>query len=677
MRILMLCDSLGIGGAETHILTLALGLLDGKNEVTLISAGGAYEDRLISAGAICINAPLTKRDPISIARSYKIIKRHIKGFDIIHAHTRLTSYLVHLARGKYSLPKTVVTAHLNFSSSGIGKFTKWGDMTLAVSEDIREHLVKAFGVRREQILLTKNGIDLDEYRGKMRDEKRILHISRIDGDRALVSLLLCRIAPTLLCRFCDYVIEIYGDGDMMDELRAAASEANSALGRRGVILHGATASVADALGGGGIFVGVSRAALEAMAMRLPTVIAGNEGFGGVIRKEMITNMIKTNFCARGLCAANEERLIRDITALIEDDCLYEESARLGYETVLRNYTKESMVADAMSAYRLARGRLKLSLLGYFGFGNLGDETTLRVLSEHLKQRGIEISGVISRRSSSEKSLISIIGESDALLLGGGNLLQNETSLLSLLYYASVMLMALAMKKRTLALASGVGEIRGAAATVITRLTVSRLYRIGARTRYDKEMFRRFGAERIGLMPDLCFTLARGLGSDDMSRESFLVIVKDKGRLSEDIIRHIASESGLAPIVAIISESDDKDRCRLLCKSLGTELTLIKDYDKLCEVISGCRFCVSERLHGAIFSLVAKRKCFIDTDSKKLFALYEEISLRCKSLEIPPLLSPIDGLLYGEIKEVGARSSDFEKLLNSLCDDIKSAFDTLI
>jgi len=677
MRILMLCDALGIGGAETHIVTLIKGLLKSQNEVTLICGGGIYEEKIRNAGAKLIYAPLDKRDVFSIIKSLRIIKKNLREYDVIHAHTRLSAYLASLARGGYSLPKIVVSAHLNFSEKGIGRFTEWGDITLAVSEDIKQHLIKAYGVKENRIILTKNGIDLGEYRGKLRDEKRIVHISRIDSDRSLAAFLLCKIAPRLLTRFCDYTIDIYGDGSMAEELKSAANDANDALGRRGVVLHGATANVADALSVGGIFVGVSRAALEAMAMRLPTVIAGNEGYGGILCKGNIALLEKSNLCARGLEETKEEKLMRDITALIDNQELYLRCSKFGYEAVLRHYSSDSMVTDAKNAYLLANSDLRISVLGYFGFGNLGDEKTLSLLLEILWRKGAEITGIISKASKDrkQKSFFSVIKNSDALVLGGGNLLQNETSLRSLLYYTAIMLIASAMKKRVIPIASGVGEIKGRFASFAARLAVSRCYEIGARTHCDKNEFYRLGAKSVRLMPDLCFTIEEKC--HEQNSTAFLVIFKDGKAINEDVIKAAASESGLAPIAIVISREDNKDSVKSICSSLGIKLQSVESYTELQTIISGCRFTLTEKLHGAIFSLVNHKECFVDTNTKKVFALYKEITERCTSLGVQNPLTPISELPQKNIKEAGASISDFNKLLNSLREDIESSLDAMI
>ena len=46
MKILMLIDSLGVGGAETHVETLAQDLATLGCEVVVASSGGAIADKL-------------------------------------------------------------------------------------------------------------------------------------------------------------------------------------------------------------------------------------------------------------------------------------------------------------------------------------------------------------------------------------------------------------------------------------------------------------------------------------------------------------------------------------------------------------------------------------------------------------------------------------------------------
>ena len=50
MKILMLCDSMDCGGAETHVLTLSSALVARGHEVYIVSRGGRLVKELLRAG---------------------------------------------------------------------------------------------------------------------------------------------------------------------------------------------------------------------------------------------------------------------------------------------------------------------------------------------------------------------------------------------------------------------------------------------------------------------------------------------------------------------------------------------------------------------------------------------------------------------------------------------------
>ena len=50
MKVLLLIDGLDIGGAETHVLTLARALKKKGVDISLISAGGAFAKALTDDG---------------------------------------------------------------------------------------------------------------------------------------------------------------------------------------------------------------------------------------------------------------------------------------------------------------------------------------------------------------------------------------------------------------------------------------------------------------------------------------------------------------------------------------------------------------------------------------------------------------------------------------------------
>lgn len=68
---------------------------------------------------------------------------------------------------------------------------------------------------------------------------------------------------------------------------------------------------------GDIFVGVSRAALEAMSAEKPVIVAGNEGYIGIFNNDKLETSQENNFCCRGCEMSSNELLIRDVIRLIQ------------------------------------------------------------------------------------------------------------------------------------------------------------------------------------------------------------------------------------------------------------------------------------------------------------------------------------------------------------------------
>jgi polysaccharide pyruvyl transferase CsaB len=119
------------------------------------------------------------------------------------------------------------------------------------------------------------------------------------------------------------------------------------------------------------------------------------------------------------------------------------------------------------------GAPRFLLSGYYGFGNLGDEALLEVIVSRLRARwpGCVVD-VLSGDPAQTASTFRVeatprmdfgrvrdaIERADVVLSGGGGLLQNVTSLRSLLYYSNVIRTAIRAGKPTMVFAQSVGPL---------------------------------------------------------------------------------------------------------------------------------------------------------------------------------------------------------------------------
>lgn len=128
--------------------------------------------------------------------------------------------------------------------------------------------------------------------------------------------------------------------------------------------------------------------------------------------------------------------------------------------------------------------VRFLLSGYYGFGNLGDEALLEVIVAQLRTRfpgcGIEVLsadpehttrvyGVEAAPRMDLRAVAAAIGRADIVLSGGGGLLQNGTSLRSLLYYTGIIRTALQRKKIVVIFAQSIGPLDSLGKRMVTQL----------------------------------------------------------------------------------------------------------------------------------------------------------------------------------------------------------------
>jgi polysaccharide pyruvyl transferase CsaB len=117
--------------------------------------------------------------------------------------------------------------------------------------------------------------------------------------------------------------------------------------------------------------------------------------------------------------------------------------------------------------------VRLLISGYYGFGNLGDEALLEVIVERVRGRlpnsRLEVLSATPQATTAKygiegvprwdwREVRSAIGRADAVLSGGGGLLQNSTSLRSLIYYAGILREAIRARKKTMVFAQSIGPL---------------------------------------------------------------------------------------------------------------------------------------------------------------------------------------------------------------------------
>ena len=560
-KVLMVLMGLEIGGAETHVVELSKELHREGWDVAVVSNGGVYERELTEAGIRCYHAPLHKRNAFLMARSLGILRRVIREEqpDVVHAHARIPAFLCGILQKQMGFP-FVTSAHWVFYVNSILKrVADWGERTVAVSDDIKQYLIDNYGVPAEHISVTINGIDTEKFSPDVSGERVlrefgldanrpvISYVSRMDESRALVARQLVAIAPRLREAIPGVQLLIAGGGDVFDEIKAQADAANAAAGKNYIVMTGARTDINEIVAAGNLFVGVSRAALEAMAAEKPVIVAGNEGYIGLFGEDKLALAQSNNFCCRGCAMSNEELLYNDIINALCRLSGDERAAlgRYGRQVIQEYYSVTRMARDAEAAYReVLAEHTRVVLSGYYGFRNLGDDAILLALRDRLAETvpGATLLALSKRPAETrEKCGVEAANRFDPFAVrraikgascyvsGGGSLLQDHTSTRSLLYYAALIRMAKYYGKPIMFYANGIGPVETARDRERVRAVAEMADVITLRDTESLDALREMGVknENIRITADPVYTMPGGDCARGVERLETLGIPTEK------------------------------------------------------------------------------------------------------------------------------------------------------
>ncbi len=679
MRILMTTMQLDIGGAETHIVELSKALKRRGVDVYVASRGGAYEKELKESGIKHFTVPLNSKNPVSMKKSHRLLKKIISEykFDVVHGHARIPSFICGRLHKKMGFP-FVTTAHWVFRTGfPFNLLSNWGERSLAVSEDIKQYLIDSYGLNGDNIRVTINGIDTEKFSkdidfSDIKEEfnlgdgkRRIVYVSRMDTDRSLVAHHLIRIAEDLYKEFPDLEVVIVGGGNDYDAVKKEAEDVNKKIGSRIIITTGARTDINKFAASGDIFVGVSRAALEAMACEKPAIIAGNEGYIGIFDRDKLDVSIDTNFCCRGCKMSTPEYLAQDIRALFTEKDL-NELGKYSREIIKTRYSVETMADDALKMYTSVLTGKKINncntphpselekysvpygkgikndvvISGYYGFKNSGDDTTLKAIIKGLKLRSpnvritvlsknpIEtkrIYGVDSINRLNIPAIIKKMKQSSLLISGGGSLIQDVTSGKSLSYYLYIIKLAQRAGLKTMLYGNGIGPVLNKDKYSYIVKILNKVDAITLREPGSLKTLEEIGVDtkNTQVTADAVFSLSKEDISPDYAdkllclpsgKDYFCVSVRSWEHLAQDFedsvakaCRYVYEKHRLIPVFIPMQQSRDGAICKRIKEKTGSYAEIVRGnipYEKIASIIANSRFVIGMRLHILIYSACA-------------------------------------------------------------------------
>lgn len=288
------------------------------------------------------------------------------------------------------------------------------------------------------------------------------------------------------------------------------------------------------------------------------------------------------------------------------------------------------------------------LSGYFGFKNFGDEAILSVLINKLQQDKHRITVISSDPKYTIQSykhirsvytfkipdIIGAISKSDILISGGGSLLQDVTSLKSLIYYLFIIFIALLLRKKVIIFAQGIGPINNPIGQFITKSILRHCDYVSVRDDKSKALMDKWGI-KADLLCDPIFSTKINTSNKE---EIVAVQLRNFRIMSEDFIDRLAQKvSKEFPDKSIeiysFQDSIDLEVCqrfqkaiKMLNSDIKTTLYSNLTNEEIISKISRAKYMIAMRFHAIIIGLIANSKILAINYDIKVEKLAKEFNL---------------------------------------------------
>lgn len=342
------------------------------------------------------------------------------------------------------------------------------------------------------------------------------------------------------------------------------------------------------------------------------------------------------------------------------------------------------------------------ICGYHGFSNSGDEALLWAMIDLIREKCKDVKiTVLSMHPESTSRLYGVDSiyrynlfgicklfmESDLFLFGGGSLIQDITSSRSLVYYLTILKLALMCKIKVMLYGNGIGPLNGKRNRTITRNILNKVDLITLRDDLSDKLLCEIGVNvpPIKITADPAFTLralnlpdTKGLLSDarvpDGMKYAIIAVREWKSAVSgfDDILAKSLDElyekHGIAPVFVPMQYKADSEIARAIIskmKNKGYFIDKALEVPEIFSLIQGSQITVGMRLHTLIYATTLGVPVIALSYDPKVTAFMQSINQPlCLNVET---LSEVDmkQMLDRLVGELDIRRSELEKSLVDL------------
>ena len=535
MKIIHLIGGGDVGGAKSHVLSLIKEL--GKHiEVTLISyRKGPFHDDAVSMG-IDARVISTGSIIVDIKKTLELVRKN--QYDVIHSHGAKANMIASIIRGITGIP-VVTTIHSDYRLDYMHNFLKqmtFGVINMIAIRKIGYHIGVSDSYRNmlisrkfnpQNIFTVYNGIPFDDHIPPCTRRELFERYNIPFPEDSILVVIMARLDPVkdheTFIRAAAEVSRvnpkvrfiIAGPGD---ELRPRLEQFAEKMGVRDRICF--TGMINEPYD---LFQVIDINVLTSISESFPyAILEGARCSRATVSTRVggLADLIESGVNGYLVDPGDWKALAGHILELSAEGIKLAKMGRLLRDKAEKPFSLEHMCKTQLDIYeRILRlenrkksdGKLyDIAILGYIGYKNSGDEAILKSVVQSFRERNPDLSFMVFSRKPGETMqdnevysanrfslyhVIKALKRTRLFLAGGGNLLQDNTSTRSILYYLSMLQLAKRYKAKAMLFANGIGPINRRANQCKTAKVLNQLDAITLREPVSLEELKKMGVTR--------------------------------------------------------------------------------------------------------------------------------------------------------------------------------------
>lgn len=292
--------------------------------------------------------------------------------------------------------------------------------------------------------------------------------------------------------------------------------------------------------------------------------------------------------------------------------------------------------------------MRAVICGYYGQGNGGDEALLVSLLQMLPAQVTPLVlsgnpaqtsqryGVESCARKSIPALWRALGTSDALIWGGGSLMQDATSFANPFYYGGLMWFAQQLGLKTIAWGQGIGPLRHAPSRWLARQVLRRCTAISVRDQASARLLAKWNLT-AAIAPDPVWALeslpVKALADLPAPRvavnlRAHPLLTPPRLAVLAQALADFQQATGTCLLLVPFQASQDLEIARVLAARLPgpQQIMTLEDPRELKGLFRGVEMAIGMRLHSLIMAAAEGCRCFALSYDPKVSQLMAQVSL---------------------------------------------------